>query len=83
MAPRTSVPPSRLVITDVGPQVDGGRYPVKRVVDEPVTVGATVFADGHDVLRCVVAHQSPGSRTWLTEVATAVEPGLDLSLIHI
>jgi starch synthase (maltosyl-transferring) len=77
MAPGSSVAPSRLVITDVSPQVDGGRHPVKRVVDEPVTVQATVFADGHDVLRCVVAHQAPGERSWQDEVAVAIEPGLD------
>jgi len=65
------------VITDVGPVVDGGRHPVKRVVGEPVTVQATVFADGHDEIRCVVSHKPPGSRSWVAEVAVATEPGLD------
>ncbi len=69
--------PSRLVIADLGPVVDGGRHRVKRVVGEPVTVEATVFADGHDVIRCVVAHKAPGTRTWVQEVAVATEPGLD------
>lgn len=65
------------MITDVGPVVDGGRHPVKRVVGEPVTVQATVFADGHDEIRCVVFHKPPGSRSWIAEVAVATEPGLD------
>ena len=77
MASRSSAPPSRLVITEVGPRVDDGRYPVKRVIDEPVAVGATVFADGHDVLRCVVAHQPPGTTGWQQVTMAATEPGLD------
>src|SRR5262245_2144461 len=77
MAPRSSAAPSRLVLTEVGPTVDGGRHMVKQVDDAAVTDGATVFADGHDVLRCVVAHQPPGAKGWQTEVMTAVEPGLD------
>ena len=34
-------PPSRVIIEDVTPQVDGGRFPVKRTVGEDVDVGAT------------------------------------------
>jgi len=38
----------RVVIESVTPQVDGGRFPVKRVLGEEVRVEADVFADGHD-----------------------------------
>jgi starch synthase (maltosyl-transferring) len=37
-----------VVIESLRPQVDGGRYPVKRVVGEEVLVEADLFADGHD-----------------------------------
>ena len=40
----------RVVIEEVTPQVDGGRYPVKRVIGDLVTITAAVFADGHDHL---------------------------------
>jgi starch synthase (maltosyl-transferring) len=40
----------RLVIEDITPQVEGGEFPVKRVVGERVTVEAVVFADGHEQL---------------------------------
>jgi starch synthase (maltosyl-transferring) len=40
----------RLVVEDVSPRVDGGDYPVRRVVGETVTVEATVFTDGHEQL---------------------------------
>jgi starch synthase (maltosyl-transferring) len=69
--------PNRIVIADVAPLVDGGRYPVKRVVGEPVEVGATVFADGHDHLWVVVAHQEPGARGWVEVPMVATNPGLD------
>jgi starch synthase (maltosyl-transferring) len=38
----------RVVIEGVTPDVDGGRYPVKRTPGEVVVVEADIFADGHD-----------------------------------
>jgi starch synthase (maltosyl-transferring) len=38
----------RVVIEDVQPQVDCGRYPAKRTLGDTVTVVAAIFADGHD-----------------------------------
>jgi starch synthase (maltosyl-transferring) len=46
------------------PIVDGGRYPAKRVVGDPVTVSADAFRDGHDLIRAVVRYRAPGARTW-------------------
>ncbi len=39
-----------VVISNITPSVDGGRYPAKRVVGEPVQIEADIFKDGHDVL---------------------------------
>ncbi len=50
--------PARVVIESVRPQVDGGRYPVKRVVGEEVQVEADVFADGHDAVFCELLLQT-------------------------
>jgi len=55
----------RIVIENVRPQVDAGRYPIKRTVGEKVVVEADVFADGHDVIRCLVLHRKEGSNIWL------------------
>jgi starch synthase (maltosyl-transferring) len=52
------------------PEIDGGRFPAKRVVGEAVTVEADVFADGHDVLSAVVLYRRGASATW-TEVPMA------------
>ncbi len=68
-APRTPTPPgtvapSRIVIRDPQPVLDGGRYAAKRTVGETLTVTAEVFADGHDVIRAAVRWQAPGKRAW-------------------
>jgi starch synthase (maltosyl-transferring) len=39
--------PYHIVIEDVAPIVDGGRYPAKTVVGEHLPVSATVWRDGH------------------------------------
>ena len=44
----------RVIVEHVWPEIDGGRFPIKRTVGEHVTVSADVFADGHDLLAGVV-----------------------------
>ena len=51
---------SRVVIEDVSPQVDGGRFAAKRAVGEAVDVEATIFADGHDLLAARLRHRRRG-----------------------
>jgi starch synthase (maltosyl-transferring) len=40
----------RIAIESVTPVVENGRYAAKAVVDQPVTIGAVIFADTHDQL---------------------------------
>jgi starch synthase (maltosyl-transferring) len=47
----------RVVVERVWPEIDGGRFPIKRTPGEQVTVSADVFADGHDVLAGVVKYR--------------------------
>ena len=61
---RRSHATSRLVIEDIQPSVDGGRYPVKRVVGDIVAVSATVYGDGHDLLAARIRYRGPGERRW-------------------
>ena len=56
--------PSRVAIESVRPQVDGGRYPVKRVVGERVAVEADVFADGHDVVVAELLFKKQNQKKW-------------------
>ena len=41
---------SRALVLAVRPSVDGGRFPVKRVTGESVTVSADIVADGHETV---------------------------------
>ena len=54
----------RVVIEGVLPQVDGGRFPIKRVPGERVEVTADIFADGHDVLAAVLLWRAAGVSEW-------------------
>jgi starch synthase (maltosyl-transferring) len=54
----------RVVIEGVTPEIDGGRFPIKRVCGEEVTVEADAFCDGHDALGCVLRYGREGVATW-------------------
>jgi len=54
----------RVWIQNVNPEVDGGRFPIKRTVGESVRVTADVFADGHDALTAVLAFRPASAAVW-------------------
>jgi starch synthase (maltosyl-transferring) len=54
----------RVVIEGVAPEVDAGRFPVKRTAGEKVQVRADVYADGHDLLRAVLLHRREDEKAW-------------------
>ena len=60
----------RIIIEGVTPQVDGGRFPIKRTVGEIVVVEADAFTDGHDALHCVLQHRRVGDAAWQEELMT-------------
>ena len=53
-----------VVIENVAPAVDGGRYPVKREVGDTVEVEADVFKEGHDVLVAFVRYRRADEPAW-------------------
>jgi starch synthase (maltosyl-transferring) len=57
----------RVVVEGLHPEVDGGRFPIKRVTGETVVVNADVHADGHDVLAAALLYRKQGASGW-TEV---------------
>src|SRR3989449_2163890 len=57
----------RVVIEGVKPEIDGGRFPAKRVVGERMRVEADIFADGHDSLSGVLRYRKVEHSKW-TEV---------------
>jgi starch synthase (maltosyl-transferring) len=54
----------RVVIESVHPQIEGGRYPAKRVEGENVVVTADIFADGHDNLRAMLLFRPDDTDEW-------------------
>ncbi len=44
----------RVVVEHVSPEIDCGRFAIKRVVGDTVVVEAAVFADGHDQVACQI-----------------------------
>jgi starch synthase (maltosyl-transferring) len=53
-----------IVIEEVAPELDCGRYPVKRVVGDDLLVTADIFADGHDLLDAVLMLRSEDESAW-------------------
>jgi starch synthase (maltosyl-transferring) len=54
----------RVVVEHVLPQVDCGRFPVKRVIGESVVVTADVHADGHDMVAAALRYRRGGEADW-------------------
>jgi starch synthase (maltosyl-transferring) len=52
------------VIESVRPEVDCGRYPVKRVLGEAVEVEADVFGDGHDAVVAELLFKFSEDQSW-------------------
>ncbi|UCG14892.1 MAG: alpha-1,4-glucan--maltose-1-phosphate maltosyltransferase, partial [Deltaproteobacteria bacterium] len=60
----------RVIIKDVSPEIDSGRFPLKRTVGEKVVVEADIFTDGHDALSCVLLYRKAGQRNWTRAAMT-------------
>jgi starch synthase (maltosyl-transferring) len=54
----------RVVIEGVWPEIDAGRFPIKRVVGEPVVVEADVYCDGHDRVAGVLRWRHHAESAW-------------------
>ncbi|HYQ40674.1 MAG TPA: alpha-1,4-glucan--maltose-1-phosphate maltosyltransferase [Polyangiaceae bacterium] len=50
----------QVVIENVTPKLDGGRYPIKRVIGSVIEVSADIFKDGHDLIAARLVYRKPG-----------------------
>src|SRR5713226_9711013 len=55
----------RVVVEGVKPEIDCGRFPIKRITGDTVTVEADVFADGHDVVAGTRGWRRHDSKEWV------------------
>jgi starch synthase (maltosyl-transferring) len=53
-----------VVIENLQPLLDGGDYPIKRIVGEDLAAEADIFKDGHDVVAAVLKWRVVGKRAW-------------------
>ena len=58
---------NRVIIAGVTPEIDAGRFPIKRIVGEVTVVEADILTDGHDALACALLYRKEGDASW-TEV---------------
>jgi len=54
-------------IEDIYPLIDGGRFPVKRIVGERVEVWADIYRDGHDLVNAALVWRLEREREWRRE----------------
>jgi len=53
-----------VVIENLQPLINSGRFPVKRVVGEDLAVEADIFKDGHDVVAASLKWRLLGEKHW-------------------
>ncbi|HKH76372.1 MAG TPA: maltotransferase domain-containing protein, partial [Rubrobacteraceae bacterium] len=69
---------TNIIIQGVYPELDCGRYPVKREVGDVLEVRAEIFKEGHDVLAAVLKHREKGAKGWSETRMEVENAGLDL-----
>ncbi len=55
-----------ILIEDVWPEIDGGRWPIKREVGGTVAVWADIFKEGHDLLAARLLFRPEADEAWQT-----------------
>jgi starch synthase (maltosyl-transferring) len=52
------------LIENIYPLIDGGQFPVKRIVDESIEVWADIYRDGHEVISAALVWRREQDRDW-------------------
>ncbi len=63
---------SRVIIEGVVPEIDGGRFAIKRIVGDEVVVEANIATDGHDAISCAVLYRKADDPAWSEAPMTAL-----------
>ena len=69
----------RVVVERIRPDIDGGRFPIKRTIADEVVVSAQIFVDGHDVVAAVLQdrHTDRQEGPWRETPMALVAEGTD------
>ena len=74
---RVQPPPARIQIQAPRPLIDCGRYPAKRSIGDTAQIRATIFRDGHDLLRAVVRYRRAGEAEWHERPMRRIDAHID------
>ena len=69
---------SYIIIQNVQPQVDCGRYPIKREEGDTIHVTCEIFREGHDLLGAELLWRKETARKWNRIPMNQTNAGLDL-----
>ncbi len=58
--------PRRVVLEKLSPELEAGRFAIKRCVGESVTARVTALADGHDLVACALRYRHEKAADWHT-----------------
>jgi starch synthase (maltosyl-transferring) len=61
----------RVIIEGLKPEIDCGRFPIKRVIGEKVVVEADIFTDGYGVISALLLYREENDAKW---AETTMEP---------
>jgi starch synthase (maltosyl-transferring) len=62
----------RVQIEGVSPEINGGRFPIKRTVGETVRVEVDMFSDGHDAIAGVILYRPETAQQWAEAPLTPI-----------
>jgi starch synthase (maltosyl-transferring) len=62
MTEKTAI--QRVIIDRVRPEIDSGRFPIKRTVGEKIKVRADIITDGHDAISGLLLFRHEGAARW-------------------
>ena len=62
-----------IVISNISPLIEGGKYPVKRVVGESIRIEADIFKDGHDKISANLLWRNTANSNWQKVPMSPVE----------
>ncbi|GAB4021700.1 alpha-1,4-glucan--maltose-1-phosphate maltosyltransferase [Spirosoma koreense] len=63
---------SRVVIEQVAPELDGGRFPIKAIPGDVIAIEADIFADGHDYLAARLLYKHADEADWTETAMTLI-----------
>ena len=62
----------RVIIEEIKPQVDCGRYPARRILGDRVEISAAIFSDGHDHVAARLLYKHEGDNGWQSTAMAAL-----------